>query len=74
LTLRGSGRIAFASSSFRAIFCQRESRPELIVRSGHNAFNNSEARSEVIRVLREELQRSPAPRRAPATMLAGYAE
>ena len=47
---------------------------ELIVRSGHNAFNNSAARSEVIRVLREELQRSPAPRRAPATMLAGYAE
>jgi pimeloyl-ACP methyl ester carboxylesterase len=47
---------------------------ELIVRSGHNAFNNPEARSEVIRVLREELQRSPAPRRAPATMLAGYAE
>ncbi len=38
---------------------------ELIVRSGHNAFNNSEARSEVIRVLREELQRSPAPKRAP---------
>jgi triacylglycerol esterase/lipase EstA (alpha/beta hydrolase family) len=47
---------------------------ELIVRSGHNAFNNPEARSEVIRVLREELQRSPAPKRAPATMLAGYAE
>lgn len=47
---------------------------ELIVRSGHNAFNNPEARSEVIRVLRAELQRSPAPRRAPATMLAGYAE
>jgi triacylglycerol esterase/lipase EstA (alpha/beta hydrolase family) len=47
---------------------------ELIVRSGHNAFNNPEARSEVIRVLREELQRGPAPKRAPATMLAGYAE
>jgi pimeloyl-ACP methyl ester carboxylesterase len=47
---------------------------ELIVRSGHNAFNNPEARTEVIRVLREELQRSPAPKRAPATMLAGYAE
>jgi pimeloyl-ACP methyl ester carboxylesterase len=47
---------------------------ELIVRSGHNAFNNPEARREVIRVLREELQRSPAPRRAPATMLADYAE
>ena len=47
---------------------------ELIVRSGHNAFNNPEAHSEVIRVLREELRRSPAPRRAPATMLAGYAE
>lgn len=47
---------------------------ELIVRSGHNAFNNSEGRTEVIRVLREELKRSPAPRRAPATMLAGYAE
>ena len=47
---------------------------ELIVRSGHNAFNNPEARSEVIRVLREELRRSPAPRRASATMLAGYAE
>ena len=47
---------------------------ELIVRSGHNAFNNPEARSEVIRILREELRRNPAPRRAPATMLAGYAE
>jgi triacylglycerol esterase/lipase EstA (alpha/beta hydrolase family) len=47
---------------------------ELMVRSGHNAFNNPEARSEVIRVLREELQRSAAPKRAPATMLAGYAE
>ncbi|HEV2841895.1 MAG TPA: alpha/beta hydrolase [Chthoniobacterales bacterium] len=47
---------------------------ELIVRSGHNAFNNPEARNEVIRVLREELHRSPAPKRAPATMLAGYAE
>ena len=47
---------------------------ELIVRSGHNAFNNPEARGEVIRVLREEVQRSPAPSRALATMLAGYAE
>jgi len=47
---------------------------ELIVRSGHNAFNNFEARSEVIRVLREELRRGPAPRRAAAAMLAGYAE
>jgi hypothetical protein len=47
---------------------------ELIVRSGHNAFNNPEARSEVIRVLRAELQGSPAPSRAAATMLAGYAE
>jgi triacylglycerol esterase/lipase EstA (alpha/beta hydrolase family) len=47
---------------------------ELIVRSGHNAFNNPEARSEVVRVLRKELQSSPAPKRAPATMLAGYAE
>lgn len=47
---------------------------ELVVRSGHNAFNNPEARSEVIRILREELQRSSAPRRAPATMPAGYAE
>ena len=46
---------------------------ELVVRSGHNAFNNSEARSEVIRILREELQRSPLkPRRS--TMLASYAE
>jgi len=47
---------------------------ELIVRSGHNAFNNPEARGEVIRVLRQVLQHSPAPRRAHATMLAGYAE
>lgn len=47
---------------------------ELIVRSGHNAFNNPEARSEVIRVLREELQRSSVPRRASASMLAGYPE
>lgn len=47
---------------------------ELIVRSGHNAFNNPDARREVIRVLRDELRHSSAPRRAPATMLAGYAE
>ncbi len=47
---------------------------ELIVQSGHNAFNNPEARTEVIRILREESQDSPAKNRAPATMLAGYAE
>ena len=47
---------------------------ELIVRSGHNAFNNPAARSEVIRVLREELQHRPAPKQRGATMLAGYAE
>ena len=47
---------------------------ELIVRSGHNAFNNPDARSEVIRILRQELQHRPAPKRARATMLAGYAE
>lgn len=47
---------------------------ELIVRSGHNAFNNSNARSEVIRILRQELQHSRGPKRARATMLAGYAQ
>ena len=47
---------------------------ELIVHSGHNAFNNSDARSEVIRILRQELQDRPAPKRARATMPADYAE
>jgi pimeloyl-ACP methyl ester carboxylesterase len=47
---------------------------ELIVRSGHNAFNSPDAQSEVIRILRDELRHSPAPERAPATMLSGYAE
>ena len=46
---------------------------ELIVRSGHNALNNPAARTEVIRILRQEL-RSRAPNRPRATMLAGYAE
>jgi triacylglycerol esterase/lipase EstA (alpha/beta hydrolase family) len=49
-------------------------RSELIVRSGHNAFNNPEAQNEVIRILRSELQGSSAPNRAAAAMLANYAE
>ena len=49
-------------------------RSELIVRSGHNAFNNPDARREVIRILRGELQHRPAPKRARPTMLANYAE
>ena len=47
---------------------------ELIVRSGHNAFNNPDARTEVIQILRQELQHRSAASRGPATMLAGYAE
>lgn len=47
---------------------------ELIVRSGHNAFENPEAQTEVIRILREELQHSPAPEPRRSTMLADYAE
>lgn len=42
-------------------------RSELIVRSGHNAFNNPDAEREVIRILHEELRARP-------TMLTGYAE
>ncbi|HKP01819.1 MAG TPA: hypothetical protein VJU77_00525 [Chthoniobacterales bacterium] len=47
---------------------------ELIVRSGHNAFNNPEAQREVIRILREELGRGPARKPRNSTMLADYAE
>ncbi|MFL6529100.1 MAG: hypothetical protein ACJ8KX_01390 [Chthoniobacterales bacterium] len=47
---------------------------ELIVRSGHNAFNNPDAVGEVIRILGQELQRNPAPKRQRGTMLADYAE
>jgi triacylglycerol esterase/lipase EstA (alpha/beta hydrolase family) len=45
---------------------------ELIVRSGHNAFNNSEARSEVIRVVREEIH-SEAKEKRPTSKLARFA-
>lgn len=47
---------------------------EVIVQSGHNAFNNPDAETEVIRILHEELRgdSGPAPRRP--TMLAGYGE
>jgi triacylglycerol esterase/lipase EstA (alpha/beta hydrolase family) len=47
---------------------------ELIVRSGHNAFNNPDAQNEVIRILRREFRQSLAPERASSTMLADYAE
>lgn len=47
---------------------------ELIVRSGHSAFNNPAAQREVIRILRQDLQARPDRRQRAATMLAGYAE
>jgi pimeloyl-ACP methyl ester carboxylesterase len=49
-------------------------RSELIVNSGHNVLNRPEARGEVIRILREVLEHSPAPKRRRSSMLAGYAE
>jgi pimeloyl-ACP methyl ester carboxylesterase len=49
-------------------------RSELIVPGGHNVFNNPDARREVIRILREELEHSPAPKPRRSSMLAGYAE
>ena len=62
---------------WRGSLCELASRrrnSELIVRSGHNAFNNAEARSEVIRILREELRHRRPPKQRSATMLASYAE
>ena len=49
-------------------------RSELIVRSGHNAFNNPEAQRGVMRIVREELKRGPARKPRNSTMLADYAE
>lgn len=62
------GVVRYASSGLAG------ARSELILRSGHNVFNNLDAQREVIRVLREELEHGPAPKPRRSTMLTGYAE
>ena len=62
------GLVRYASSHLEG------ANSELVVRSGHNAFNSPDAKREVIRILKQEVLRSPAPKRAAATMLEGYAE
>jgi pimeloyl-ACP methyl ester carboxylesterase len=62
------GIVRYASSHLDA------ASSELIVRSGHNAFDNADARREVVRILRAEREQRRAPKRAHAAMLADYAE
>jgi triacylglycerol esterase/lipase EstA (alpha/beta hydrolase family) len=62
------GVVRYTSSHLEA------ARSELIVRSGHNAFNNPEAETEVIRILHEELQDNSGRVPPRPTMLADYGE
>jgi hypothetical protein len=62
------GVVRYASSHLEG------ARSELLVRSGHNAFDNPGAQSEVVRILREEVQHSGVGKRPRATMLGDYAE